>query len=277
REGDLLLPIMMRAEEAQRNDIASIQDLQIWSPAAERMIPLRQVVSGFETTFEDETIHRRNRKPTITVYADPINGLATSLFERLRPKVEALDFPPGYELEWGGEYEDSANAQEGIAASLPIFILAMILITVMLFNSVKQPLIIWLTVPLALIGVTAGLLLTGQPFGFMATLGFLSLMGMLIKNAIVLIDEINLQSGEGKALLDAIVDSGASRLRPVMMAASTTALGLVPLLFDAFFVSMSVTIIFGLGFATLLTMVVVPVLYATFYSAKPAASPATTE
>jgi multidrug efflux pump subunit AcrB len=104
----------------------------------------------------------------------------------------------------------------------------------------------------------------------MALLGFLSLIGMLIKNAIVLIDEINLQSGEGKQLLDAIVDSGVSRLRPVMMAASTTALGLIPLLFDAFFVSMSVTIIFGLGFATVLTMVVVPVLYATFYKTEPA-------
>jgi multidrug efflux pump subunit AcrB len=123
---------------------------------------------------------------------------------------------------------------------------------------------------LALIGVTVGLLSTDQPFGFMALLGFLSLIGMLIKNAIVLIDEINLQSGGGKALEDAIVDSGVSRLLPVMMAASTTALGLIPLLFDAFFVSMAVTIVFGLAFATVLTMVVVPVLYATFYKPEPA-------
>jgi multidrug efflux pump subunit AcrB len=141
-----------------------------------------------------------------------------------------------------------------------------------LFNSLKQPLIIWLTVPLSLIGVTAGLLLMNQPFGFMALLGFLSLIGMLIKNAIVLIDEINLQWAEGKELLNAIVESGASRLRPVLMAASTTALGLIPLLFDAFFISMAVTIIFGLGFATLLTMVVVPVLYATFYKNRPTAA-----
>jgi multidrug efflux pump subunit AcrB len=270
REGDLLLPIVMRAEAQQRTDIASIQDLQIWSRAGAKMIPLRQVVSGFESTFEDEIIQRRNRKPTITVYADPANGLASNLFARVRPQVEALELPPGYELEWGGEYEDSGNAQAGLAASLPMFILAMILITIMLFNSLKQPLIIWLTVPLAIIGVTVGLLSTGQPFGFMALLGFLSLIGMLIKNAIVLIDEINLQWGEGKVLLDAIIDSGVSRLRPVMMAASTTALGLIPLLFDAFFISMAVTIIFGLGFATLLTMVVVPVLYATFYKTEPA-------
>jgi len=268
RENDLLLPIIMRAEEPFRSNIASIQDLQIWSPAAAAMIPLRQVVARFESTFEDEIIQRRNRKPTITVYADPDKGLASNMFKRIRPAVEALELPPGYELEWGGEYEDSGNAQRGLVASLPFFLLAMILITIMLFNSLKQPLIIWLTVPLSLIGVTAGLLSTGQPFGFMALLGFLSLIGMLIKNAIVLIDEINLQWDEGKELIDAIVDSGLSRLRPVLMAASTTALGLIPLLFDAFFVSMAVTIIFGLGFATLLTMVVVPVLYATFYKPK---------
>ena len=268
RENDLLLPIIMRAEEPFRSNIASIQDLQIWSPAAAAMIPLRQVVARFESTFEDEIVQRRNRKPTITVYADPDKGLASNMFKRIRPAVEALELPPGYELEWGGEYEDSGNAQAGLVASLPFFLLAMILITIMLFNSLKQPLIIWLTVPLSLIGVTAGLLSTSQPFGFMALLGFLSLIGMLIKNAIVLIDEINLQWGEGKELIDAIVDSGVSRLRPVLMAASTTALGLIPLLFDAFFVSMAVTIIFGLGFATLLTMVVVPVLYATFYKPK---------
>jgi len=268
RENDLLLPIIMRAEEHERTNIDSIRSLQIWSPAAQTMIPLRQVVSGFETVFEDEIIERRNRKPTITVYADPDKGLATSLFERVAPQVEAIELPPGYELEWGGEYEDSRNAQAGLSASLPVFFLCMVLITIMLFNSLKQPLIIWLTVPLAIIGVTCGLLLAGQPFGFMSLLGILSLSGMLIKNAIVLIDEINLQRDEGKPLLQAISDSGASRLRPVGMAASTTALGMIPLLFDAFFVAMAITIIAGLMFATLLTMIFVPVLYATFYSDK---------
>ena len=265
REGDLLLPIILRAEDRERTNIDSMSDLQIWSPAAEARIPLRQVVSGFETVFEDEIIQRRNRKPTITVFADPDEGYATALYARVAPQVEALELPPGYELEWGGEYEDSANAQAGLSAGLPVFFLSMVLITIMLFNSLKQPLIIWLTVPLAMIGVTAGLLLSDQPFGFMALLGILSLSGMLIKNAIVLIDEINYQVDAGTPLIAAIVDSGASRLRPVGMAASTTALGMIPLLFDAFFVSMAITIIAGLIFATLLTMIVVPVLYATFY------------
>jgi len=266
REGDLLLPIILRAEDRERTNIDSMGDLQIWSPAAEARIPIRQVVSGFETVFEDEIIERRNRKPTITVFADPDEGYATSLYARVAPQVEALDLPPGYQLEWGGEYEDSADAQAGLAGGIPVFFLAMVLITIMLFNSLKQPLIIWLTVPLAVIGVAAGLLLSGQPFGFMALLGMLSLSGMLIKNAIVLIDEINYQVDVGTPLIPAIVDSGASRLRPVGMAASTTALGMIPLVFDAFFISMAITIIAGLIFATLLTMIVVPVLYATFYS-----------
>jgi multidrug efflux pump subunit AcrB len=236
------------------------------------MIPLRQVVSGFETTFEDEIIMRHDRKRTITVFADAKSGAASALFDRLRPQVEALEFPEDYSVSWGGEYEDTNNAQGPLIASLPLFILMMILITISLFNSLKQPLIIWLCVPLALIGVTVGLLLTRQPFGFMALLGFLSLMGMLIKNAVVLIDEIRFQLSEGADLLPAIVNSGTSRLRPVALAASTTALGMIPLLLDAFFIAMAVTIIFGLMFATLLTMIVVPVLYALLYGApNPAA------
>jgi len=265
REGDLLLPIILRAPEEERTNVGSINNLQIWSPAAQKMIPLRQVVSDFETTFEDEIIIRRDRKRTITVFADPISGPATVLFQRIKPKIDAIELPVGYELEWGGEYEDTREAQGPLIASIPIFVVGMILITIMLFNSLRQPLIIWLIVPLAMIGVSLGLWTTNQPFGFMALLGILSLSGMLIKNAIVLVDEINLQFSEGKDLLQAILDSGTSRLRPVSMAASTTALGMIPLIFDAFFVSMAVTIIFGLIFATILTMIVLPVLYAILY------------
>jgi multidrug efflux pump subunit AcrB len=265
READLLLPIILRAPDPQRTSVDSMGSLQIWSPAAEAMIPIRQVVSRFETRFEDEVIIRRDRKRTITVFADPREGPATELFARLRPQIEALDLPPGYSLEWGGEYEDSGDAQAAIFGSIPVFVLFMLLVTIGLFNSLRQPAIIWLCVPLAIIGVTGGLLVTNQPFGFMSLLGFLSLMGMLIKNAIVLIDEINLQRSEGKALEAAILESGASRLRPVAMAAGTTALGMIPLLADDFFRAMAVTIIGGLLFATVLTMVVVPVLFSVFY------------
>ncbi|WP_295627166.1 efflux RND transporter permease subunit [uncultured Nitrosomonas sp.] len=268
RDGDLLLPIILRAEELDRSDIRSFYNLQIWSPAAGTMIPLRQVVPDFEVVYEDEIIMRRDRKRTITVFSDPVEGPASDLFARVRPQIENIELPIGYELEWGGEYEDSADAQTGLKQGLPIFFLMMVLITIMLFNSLRQPLIIWAVVPLALIGVTIGLLMTNQPFGFMSLLGILSLAGMLIKNAIVLIDEINLQKNN-KELITAIVDSGASRLRPVAMAALTTALGMIPLLFDAFFAAMAVTIIAGLVFATVLTMILVPVLYSIFYNVKP--------
>jgi len=270
RDRDELLPIIMRAPQEEREDVSSQNAVQIWSPAAQRFVPLRQVVSSFDTVFEDESIWRLNRKRTITVHADPILGPASRVFDRIRPQVEGLDFPPGYAIEWWGEYRDSAKGRNGIAASLPFFLLAMVLIVIMLFDSLRQPLVIFLTVPLALIGVTLGLLSTGQPFGFMATLGFLSLSGMLIKNAIVLIDEIELQKRGGKPVYDAIVGAGVSRLRPVSMAALTTALGMIPLLVDAFFVSMAVTIIFGLVIATVLTMIVVPVLYAIFFRARQA-------
>jgi len=265
READELLPIIIRAPEPERSQVQSIQNVQIWSPAAQQNIPLRQVVSDFESDFEDEIVQRLNRKSTITVHADPKSGAANRILSRIRPKVEALEKSPDYEIEWWGEYRDSSRAQAGIAASLPFFLLAMVLVVIGLFNALRQPLVIWLCVPLGIIGVTAGLLLTQQPFGFMALLGFMSLSGMLIKNAIVLIDEIELQKTQSSDVYRAIVESGVSRLRPVAMAALTTALGMIPLVFDAFFVAMAVTVIFGLMVATVLTMIVVPVFYAMFF------------
>jgi len=175
---------------------------------------------------------------------------------------------PGYSMAWGGDAESSAKAGAALNATIPIFFGLMVLIIIWLFNSIKKMLVIWLTVPLAIIGVTVGLLMLNQPFGFMALLGLLSLAGMLIKNAVVLIDEIDTQLAGGKPAFQAVIDSGVSRLIPVAMAASTTILGMLPLLQDAFFIAMAVTIMFGLGFATLLTLIVVPVLYAIFYRIK---------
>ncbi len=275
RERDELLPIIARSPEIEREDIENLRFVQVWSPAANRSIPLSQIVLGFETVSENALLQRRNRLPTITVKCDPKVGEANTVLEKLRPKIESrfdemveeLDID-GYSLEWGGEYEDSGDAQAALAGKMPMIFLAMVLVVICLFNSIGQPLVIFMTVPLALIGVTVGLLVMDQPFGFMALLGFLSLVGMLIKNAIVLIDEINLQLSEGKPPFQALIDSGTSRLRPVSMAALTTVLGMVPLLADAFFSAMAVTIMFGLTFATILTLVVVPVLYAIVYRVK---------
>ena len=173
--------------------------------------------------------------------------------------------PAGYRMEWGGEHESSANANAGLAAKIPPILLVMALIVISLFNSVRQPLVIFMTVPLTIIGVTVGLLAFDQPFGFMALLGFLSLAGMQIKNAIVLIDEINAQQAAGVDPFHAVVNAGVTRLRPVALAAVTTVLGMLPLIVDAFYAAMAVTIMCGLAFATVLTMVVIPVNYALVY------------
>ena len=184
-------------------------------------------------------------------------------------KKMPLKDKPGYYISWGGEAENSAKAQAGLGKTIPIFLGLMVLIVICLFNAFRQPLIIWLCVPMAIIGVSFGLLITGGAFGFMALLGLLSLSGMLIKNAIVLIDEIDLEIESGKDRYQSIVDSGVSRLRPVLMAAATTILGMTPLLKDAFFRDMAITIMAGLGFASILTLIVVPVLYSIFFRIKP--------
>jgi len=268
RDGIDLIPITIRAPEPERLDLASIQSLQIWSPVAGRSIPLTQVVTGFETVWEDQMMTRTNRRRSITVLCDPENGLASNILARVRPQVEALDMPVGYSMEWWGENKSTLEAQASLAGSMPVFILVMIVLVVMLFNSLLQTLVIWMIVPLGIVGVTIGLLATGLPFGFLALLGFLSLIGMIIKNSIVLVDEINIQTGEGLKTYDAILSAAASRLRPVSMAAATTVLGMAPLFPDPFFNSLAVTVAAGLTLATGLTMVVLPIFYALVFRVK---------
>jgi multidrug efflux pump subunit AcrB len=268
REDDELLRIVARAPDEQRRDIRSIENLEIWSPAAGRAIPLRQVVAGFETAFEHPIIWRMNRKRAMTVLGDPRYGEAPELLAEVRPAIEAIPIPTGYALEWWGEYKSSADAQGPLKRSTPIFMGVMFLITLALFNSARKALAIWINVPLALIGVTLGLLLARQPFGFMALLGFLSLSGMIIKNGIVLVDEINARLADGLTAFDAVLDSTVRRLRPVAMAAATTILGVAPLFPDPFFAAMGVTIAAGLAFATVLTMVVLPTSYALLFRVK---------
>ncbi|MEM1113391.1 MAG: efflux RND transporter permease subunit [Pseudomonadota bacterium] len=272
RDGIRVLPIRMRAPEEERGSIDTMRDIQVWSSVLGRTVPASQVVSGYETRWENAVVRSRDRIQTIIPSCNPRGGNASALLERLRPQIEAIELPAGYSLVWGGEYEDSQNAQAGIGGALPVGILLMILTSIFLFGKLRQPIIIWLTVPMAIIGITAGLLTTGGAFDFMSLLGALSLVGLLIKNAIVLIEEIDQQIEEGKEGYTAILDSAVSRMRPVMLAASTTILGLIPLLSDIFFVNMSVTIMAGLGFASILTLLVVPTLYAVFFKIKKPAS-----
>ena len=271
RDGTTLMPIVARPPEQERLSISSLKEIQIWSPVYKRYIPIEQVVSGFETVWEDSIIARRDRKRTIMAVADPyILGEETTaaILKRVKPKIEAISLPDGYSMAWGGEYENQQKAQGPLFAALPLGAALMFVITILLFNNLRQPLVIWSIAPLALIGVSVGLLVTGTPFTFIALLGFISLIGMILKNGIVLVDQINLELKEGKQPYNAIVDSAVSRVRPVSMAAITTILGLMPLLFDAFFSSMAVTVMFGLGFATILTLLVLPVIYVLIYRIK---------
>lgn len=272
RDGTHMLPIVARLPEEERFDFESLNNVKIWSPSLQTYIPVEQVIDGVELQWSEPLIQRQNRKRTLTVLADhDVLGDETpaSLFARVQPKIEALALPSGYSIEWGGEYESSKDAQDSLFGSLPMGYLLMFIITMLLFNSVRKPLVIWFTVPLSIIGVSIGLLSTNMPFSFTAFLGLLSLSGMILKNGIVLLDQINSELETGKDPYLAVVDSAISRVRPVSMAALTTILGMIPLVFDAFFGSMAITIMAGLGFATVLTLIVVPVMFAILFRIKP--------
>ncbi|MEZ8387347.1 efflux RND transporter permease subunit, partial [Vibrio splendidus] len=228
RDGTHMLPIVARLPEAERFDFESLNNVKIWSPSLQTYIPVEQVIDGVELQWSEPLIQRRDRKRTLTVLADhDVLGDETpaSLFARVKPKVEALELPAGYNISWGGEYESSKDAQESLFGSLPMGYLLMFIITMLLFNSLRKPLVIWFTVPLSIIGVSIGLLGTNMPFSFTAFLGLLSLSGMILKNGIVLLDQINTELSTGKDPYLAVVDSAISRVRPVSMAALTTILG----------------------------------------------------
>jgi multidrug efflux pump subunit AcrB len=265
RRKDELLPIIMRPRQSQRLGIDNLDNVQVWSKVNHCWIPLGQVSDGRKTVWEDPVIRRLNRMRTMAVSCKPLSGTTDALFRRLRPQIEKIPLPPDYTLEWGGEYEAATEANGKLMSKVPLAFIAMFMISVMLFNTLRHSLIIFLGLPLATIGVAPAMLLADKAFGFMAMLGVLSLSGMLIKNEIVLLDQINLELKNGKIPYEAVLDSAISRVRPVCMAAFTTVLGMIPLLWDAFFAPMSVAIMGGLTFATILTLVVVPVLYCTFF------------
>lgn len=264
RENERLIPIITRLA---RDSGVNLMDQEVFSSTAETYLPLQQLIDGFEFEPQDTLYHRRDRVPTLTVSADiPVDRTAAEVHAQIRNAVEAMALPLGYRMEWGGEFESSGDAQASLGKQLPLSLLIMIVISVLLFNALRQPIIIWLLVPMSVNGVALGLLGTGLPFTFTALLGLLSLSGMLIKNGIVLVEEIDLVRDEGLPLRPAIIKASKSRLRPVVLAAATTILGMAPLLSDAFFVSMAVTIMGGLAFASILTLVAAPVLYDILFS-----------
>ena len=270
REGDAEIPMYLRLPEVERDGLDRLRDLSVWSSGANGYVPMANLVSSFEPRLVEALIHRRDRARTITALGGARPDLtANEAFNSVRDEIEAMRLPDGYSMEWGGEYESQQMANESLGKQLPISLIVMLTISILMFNKVRQPLILWLVVPMSVTGMVLGLLFTGLPFTFTALLGFLSLSGMLMKNAIVLVEEIDQQRAQGVEDYKAVIDGSVSRLRPVVLAAGTTIFGMIPLLPDAFFASMAVTIMGGLAFASILTLVAVPVLYALFFRIKP--------
>lgn len=270
REDDTVIPIHLRLPESDRDGVDRLLDLSVWSDGGGSYVPMANLAERFEPRLVEALIHRRNRERTITALGGARGDLtADEAFRSVRTQIEALPLPDDYSMEWGGEYESAKDAQASLGKQLPLGFLVMLTISILMFNKVRQPLILWLVVPMSVTGMVLGLLFTGLPFTFTALLGFLSLSGMLMKNAIVLVEEIDLQRADGVADYEAVMNGSVSRLRPVVLAAGTTIFGMVPLLPDAFFASMAVTIMGGLAFASVLTMVAVPVLYALLFRIRP--------
>jgi multidrug efflux pump subunit AcrB len=266
REGDDLIPIILRNPEEERSQVpARLDQLQIWPSMSTKTVPMSQVTRNIQVRWEDPMIWRWDRRRAISVQAKPEGVTFPTLFAAVQKDFEAIKLPPGYRLEWDGEYGSSKEAQASLLPGLAPTVVIILFVIVALFNNYRQPLIIICLVPFVLIGITLGLLVFKQPFGFLALLGAMSLAGMMIKNSIVLLDQVNLEQEAGKSPYEAVVVSALSRLRPVGLAAGTTILGVIPLLQDVFWVAMAVTIMAGLAFGTIITMVFLPVLYCTFY------------
>jgi multidrug efflux pump subunit AcrB len=275
REEDELIPITMRTVEADRQDFSKIDGLTVYSQSTGVSVPLKQV-ANVELTFEPGIIERRDRDRTMSLNVQLAPGAtAAEVVKVIRPWLEenARSWPAGHTFEIGGETEESGDANASIAAELPVAVMLILLLLVGQFNSLRRPAIILATIPLGLIGVTFGLLIANSTFGFFTLLGIIALSGIIINNAIVLLDRIAIEINEfGRTQIDAIMTACQQRLRPILLTTATTVLGMTPLLWGgtAMFKPMAITIMFGLAFATALTLLVVPVLYAILFRVRTA-------
>lgn len=231
--------------------------------------PLSQVTNGINIDWEDQIICRSNLERCIKAQCNNTSEYtAAQARDAIKDKIESIELPEGYSMEWQGEYNASQESTRYLFAYFPVSIVIMILILIALFKDVKKPLIIILCLPLVAIGIVFGILVSGMSFGFVAIVGCLGIIGMMIKNGIVLIDEIDREIKTGMDPYKALVESTLSRLRPVMMASLTTVLGMIPLLRDPLFGTLAVTIMGGLTMGTLITLVFLPVLYSIFFKIK---------
>lgn len=233
-------------------------------------VPLSAVSQGIDLSWQEQVVRRNNGRRAIQVQCEPLEGYSPALVRNTSLKeIAALDLPPGYKLLWVGEQELQGDALRNIFRYLPISILLIILTLILLFGDFRKPVIVILCIPMAFVGIVPGMILAGQPFTFMAIIGSFGLMGMIVKNAIVLIDEAERLINNGTQKHLALINATISRTRPVLLASFTTILGMIPLLTDPMYASMAVAIISGLLVGTLITLLFVPILYAAFYGVKP--------
>ncbi|MDJ0709017.1 MAG: efflux RND transporter permease subunit [Woeseiaceae bacterium] len=270
REGDDIIPVTLRTIAADRQDISKLEGLTVFSQGTGQNVPLKQVADAV-LDFEPGVIERRDRERTLSLNVQLLpSATAAKVAGELKPWLEQRQqqWPNGHKYEIGGETEESGDANASIAAELPTAAMLILLLLVGQFNSIRRPVIILTTIPLGLIGVTFGLLVANSSFGFFTILGLISLSGIIINNAIVLLDRIAIEIEEfGRSQSEAVFYAAQQRLRPILLTTATTVLGMTPLLWGgtAMFLPMAITIIFGLAFATALTLLVVPVLYTLFF------------
>jgi len=270
REGDSLQPIVVRNTKLERESLLNnFRSVQISPSRATWTVPMAQVINGIETEWEDPILPRWNRRREVAIQGEPeVGSTFPALYASVIDQIDKVKLPPGYDYFWDGEADSSATAQKELLPGLVPAAVVILLFLVLVFNAMRPVFIILLTIPFAIIGITWGLLIFRIPFGFMALLGGMSLAGMMNKNIVVLLDacEANLQAGMSR--YQAIIEAAVSRSRPVFLAAGTTILGVAPLLQDVFWVAMAVTIMSGLAFGSLLTLICVPLLYSILYNVK---------
>ncbi len=266
REGKRSMPILVKDHNKEIFDMSNIGSLTMVNPSG-KVIFLEQVINGYDIDFEDWVIRRYNRERALAAQCEPIQGIKNPELEAsLVSKIDSIPLPEGYRLFWDGMKFKQAESLASVLAPFPMALLLMIVTLILLYNSFKKTLIIFSMVPLLLIGVAFGLKLSGLYFSFFAILGILGLIGMVIKNAIVLIDQSDIEMTEhSKSRYDAIVFAAKARAIPVAMAAGTTIMGMIPLIPDAMFGGLAVTIMGGLFGSTLLTIFILPPIYAIFY------------
>jgi len=268
REGDEIIPVILRAEQAERENLDRLRTLTIYSKKTGLSVPLFQVAK-LAPNHQFSIIQHEDLFRTVSIQARNTDMAAEDLKLIIDERIQALkaDLPVNHSIEYDGVIKESKQAQKALGASMPIVLGLILMLLVAQFNSFRQAAVITLTIPLAFIGAVLGLLIMKAPFGFMVTLGLYSLAGIIINNAIVLIDRIKIESASGKSEYQAVVDACLTRLRPIAMTTITTVMGLLPLIIgkDPLFYGMANVIAFGLGIGTILTLAVVPALYCSFY------------